>query len=181
MHDVAVRSQSQLLRTGALAIIVAIVLAGCSDDTSSDSATSSTAPPSVSSTSTVEDPATPETCQATNVESTVERLIDALNTSDPAAADAIIASEPRFEWFSVDPDRLGADSFDRSNLRAFFAELAESAPEFEVVSVDFNFYRQTDRTGNFEFQLADRRGKGAIDCDSGLIMVWSMGAPEPAG
>lgn len=182
MHDDAVRSQSQLLRNGALTMIIASVLAGCSDDTSFVSVTPPSIDPlSVSPTSTFEDVATPQSCQPTNVQSTVEHLIDALNNSDPAAADATVASEPRFEWFSVDPDRLGTDSYDRSSLRQFFEDLAGSEPEFEIVSLDFNFYRQTDRSRNFEFQLADRRGKGAIDCDTGLIVVWSMGAPESAG
>ncbi len=135
----------------------------------------------MSPSSTIEADGTPELCQPSNVQRSVERLVDALNTSDLAAADDAVASEPRFQWFSADPERIGVnESSDRSTLRQFFADQTASGYEYEVTSLDVNFYRSTDRTGNFQFELSDRSGKGAIDCDTGLIMVWTMGPQESA-
>ncbi len=43
-----------------------------------------------------------------------------------------------------------------------------------------NGYRSEDNTGHFEMVLSRSelvlKGKGAIDCDSGKIMVWVVGA-----
>jgi hypothetical protein len=51
------------------------------------------------------------------------------------------------------------------------------------VSFSFNDYRKVDDTGNFGFVLRNEAGsriagKGAVACETGKIIVWSMGPPE---
>ena len=157
----------QRWRVATLVLASVGILVGCISSETTDGVTSSS-----SSSSTSKTDERPELCRPANVQRSVDRLVNALNTTDLAAADAAVASEPRFQWFSADPERIGVnESADRSTLRQFFADQTAAGYECQVVSLEVNFYRSTDRTGNFEFQLSDRGGKGAIDCDTGLITV----------
>ena len=133
--------------------------------------------------------AAPPLCSANEVRDSVERLVAAIDVEDAAAVDAVVASEPRFQWFSVNPERLDADASDRASLREFLGAQVAASQEAELISFDFTFYRAEDRTGNFAFRLAqhsreaqptEAAGKGAVDCDTGLIMVWSVGPREPS-
>ena len=132
--------------------------------------------------------AAPPLCGADEVRASVERLITAMNVGDAAAADAVVAPKPRFQWFSVDPERSNSDATDRASLREFLGAQVAAGQQTELISFDFTFYRAEDRTGNFAFRLAQRSseaqpteaaGKGAVDCDTGLIMVWTVGPREP--
>lgn len=110
-----------------------------------------------------------------------------MNDGDGAAAEAAVASEPRFQWFAVNPERWETEASDRASLRAFLEARIAVSERTDLVSFDFNSYRDEDRTGNFGFRLAQRSdvdepteasGKGAVDCDTGLIMMWSVGPRE---
>jgi hypothetical protein len=157
--------------------LLVLVMAGCSSGEEDEAVT----PDSVV-VDTVH--AVPPSCTADRVQETVELFLDALSTGDASGADAMVVGEPRFQWFSVSPERLDAEASNRDSLSTFFATQVADSYQAEVQSFGFNFYRSEDRTGNFEFRLAQRSdsvgtsavsGKGAIDCDSGLVMVWTVG------
>jgi hypothetical protein len=98
-----------------------------------------------------------------------------------------VAPEPRFEWFAVHPERWDTDTSDRSSLREYLEARATTGQRTEIIAFELTFYREADRTGNFRFTLAQRTaeqateasGKGAVDCDTGLIMVWTVGSQKP--
>ena len=140
-------------------------------------------------TSTTETVTAPRSCSAPAVRDSVERLVAAMNIGEVAAADAVVAPTPRFQWFSVNPERLNADASDRASLREFLGAQVAVGQKTDLISFDFTFYRAEDRTGNFAFRLAQRSreaqpteaaGKGAVDCDNGLIMVWTVGPRVPS-
>jgi hypothetical protein len=90
----------------------------------------------------------------------------------------------------VNPERLNGDASDRASLREFLGAQVTVGQQTELISFSFTFYRAEDRTGNFAFRLSQRSpeaqpteadGKGAIDCNTGLIMVWTVGPRAPAG
>ena len=129
-------------------------------------------------------------CGANEARDSVERLVAAMNIGDAPAANALVAPTPRFQWFSVNPERLNADASDRASLGEFLGAQVAVGQQTELISFSFTFYRAQDRTGNFAFRLSQRgveaqpteaAGKGAIDCDTGLIMVWTVGPRVPAG
>lgn len=126
----------------------------------------------------------PETCGADEARRAVNTLLEALNNGDAATADAAVAPEPRFLWFSVDPERLNSAASDRTTLLGFFQDMISAEIQTEVASFTFNSYRAQDRTGNFGFHLRQRSadgpatevaGKGAIDCETGHVMLWTVG------
>ena len=160
-----------------------LVSVGCSNSAESTvSLPGSTSP-------TTETVTAPPSCSAQAVRDSVERFVAAMNERDVAAADAAVAPKPQFQWFSVDPERLNAAAYDRSSLREFLEAQVTAGQQIELISFTFTSFRDEDRTGNFGFRLAQRSeaeqpmeavGKGAIDCDTGLIMVWSVGPREPS-
>jgi hypothetical protein len=127
-------------------------------------------------------------CDLDTVPHSIDRLIAALNAGDASGADAAVAAEPRFQWFSVDPERLSMTAAsDRSTLRSFLDGKIASSVQYEVADLDVASDRGSDRSRSFNFEMIERidgqppthaRSKGAIDCDTGLIMVLSVGTRE---
>ena len=131
----------------------------------------------------------PPSCSAQAVRDSVERFVAAMNAGDVAAADAAVAPKSQFGWFSVDPERLNDAAHDRASLREFLAAQVTAGQQVKLISFNFTSFRNEDQTGHFGFRLAQRSGaeppteavgKGAIDCDTGLVMVWSVGPREPS-
>ncbi len=83
-------------------------------------------------------------CGADEARDSVERLIDAMNIGDAPAADALVARTPRFQWFSVDPERLNADASDRASLGEFLGAQVAVGQQTELISFSFTFYRAED-------------------------------------
>ena len=98
----------------------------------------------------------PETCGADEARRAVNTLLDALNNGDAVTADAAVSPEPRFGWFSVDPERLNSTASDRTTLREFFQNMTSAEIQSELTSFTFNSYCAQDRTGNFGFHLTQR-------------------------
>ncbi len=117
----------------------------------------------------------------------MDGFIEAMNDGDSAAADALVAPILRFGWFSVNSERIGRDAQNRSTLGSYLRSRVKVEEQTELVEFGVSSYRAEDRTGHFAFRFAQRStdygeatvvGKGAIDCDSGLIIVWSVGPRE---
>ena len=154
----------------------------CSDGSSaSESSPNSTAPTTESADT------GPPSCTAKNVKASVERFIGAMNEGNVADAEAMVAPSLRFGWFSVNTERLGRDAYNRSTLGAYLTSRVEAEEQNALVEFDFSSYRAEDRTAHFAFRFAQHSsdygdatvvGKGTIDCDTGLIIVWSVGPRE---
>jgi hypothetical protein len=103
-----------------------------------------------------------------------------------------VAHRPTFQWYSdnVANGRIGLRvASNRSTLSAYLKErqnhgdritlwqLALSPPDHGVGNFDFILRRTAD---DIPSDLTITAGKGAADCRTGLVMVWSMGGPEAA-
>ncbi len=172
------------LKAIAAMIMPMLVAIGCSD-----SGESTASLPDATTVATGSATSSPP-CGANEARDSVERLIAAMNIGDAPSADALVARTPRFQWFSVNPERLNADASDRASLGEFLSAQVAVGQQTELISFSFTFYRAEDHTGNFAFRLSQRSaeaqpteaaGKGAIDCDTGLIMVWTVGPRGPSG
>ena len=116
-------------------------------------------------------------CTAEGVESTVESFVLAYNEGAPDLADRFFAGPDRFEWYSENPYRNNEAALDLSTLDAYLASRHTAGHRLVISELSFVEYRAEDRTGNFTFVAEDAAtlaGKGAIDCDTGKIMVWSF-------
>jgi hypothetical protein len=128
-------------------------------------------------------------CDPDTIACSIDRLIETLNAGDASGADAAVAVEPRFRWFSVDPERLSMTAAsDRPTLRSFLDDTIARRVQYEIANLDVASERGSDRSRSFNFEMIERidgqpptraSSKGAIDCDTGLIMVLSVGTREP--
>jgi len=111
------------------------------------------------------------------VQSTVDSFVRAYNAGEPGITDRFFAGAERFEWYSENPYRLNDDAYNRSTLDSYLAMRHAEGHHLELTQFGYTGYRDQDRTGNFTFIAANAAtvtGKGAIDCDTGMIMVWSF-------
>lgn len=133
-------------------------------------------------------PEQPSLCTAGEVETLVERFIDAFNVGDLSALDAVFAREPEFEWYSTDApgQRFTPVAQDRPSLVPYF--VARHALREQLTLRSFRFNGNSGPPyGNFEYGLTRSaedlpatayHGKGAAFCyrtRSDVIFVWSMG------
>lgn len=135
----------------------------------------------------------PESCHPRQVGETVIKHFDAINEGDTDRAMNYVA--PQYGWYSVTEGnpRDGGRHFvarDSDTLREYFNRriamneriyLLEIDVAYErardVAHVAYNLLRTADDLTKYAAQAG---GKGAIDCDSGGIAVWSMGqGPKP--
>lgn len=166
-----------------MVVIVGLLVApSCSGKQGASQSSTSSVAPAADPTSTA-----PPLCTAEAVRQSVDRFVAAMNDGDAAIAEALVAPSLRFGWFSVDSERLGSDAKDRSTLGSYLRNRVDALEQTELLEFDFSSYRAQDRTGHFAFRFAQRStdygdatviGKGAIDCDTGLIIVWSVGPRE---
>jgi len=119
---------------------------------------------------------------ASSAEAAVVGFTEATSAGDASTADSLF-SQDRFGWFSETPGRLDPEARNRDTLLAYLSERVMEGARYELVSFSFNGYREADDTGNFGFILRNEAGsrifgKGAVACETGKIIVWSMGSPE---
>jgi hypothetical protein len=128
-------------------------------------------------------------CTAKGTTALVKRFFAALRARQVGDLDGFFAPAGRFGWYanSVRPGvRLGAAALDRATLLDYLRRRQARHERIEVVLVDFNGYRASDRTAHFGMTLrrtADDlpagpqplAGKGAVDCDSQRLMVMGIG------
>lgn len=132
----------------------------------------------------------PDGCGVVDVGRLVVGFLDVFNSGTIGGrVDEFIAPENRFGWFSVEGvgERLNSDASDRATLGAYLQERADAgerlrlvamATEYElarnVTHLAYNVKRKPETSGIAAVVV----GKGAVDCESGRIMAWSMGTSD---
>ena len=113
-------------------------------------------------------------------EDVVARLLDALSTGNAEAAAATFSSDDDFEWFSATSSDEHDVVRDHSELEDYFeATYSETGA---VALDDMRWNGTRGEIGNFDYDItvsseigvADWRGKGAVHCEKGVLLVWSM-------
>jgi hypothetical protein len=118
-----------------------------------------------------------DNCSAEAVAGSVDSFVLAYNEGAPDPAVRFFAGPDRFQWYSENPYRNNEAAFDLSTLDAYLASRHAAGHRLVIDGPYFVEYRAEDRTGHFTFVAegaATIAGKGAIDCDTGKIMVWSF-------
>lgn len=104
-------------------------------------------------------------------------FVSAYNAGQAGLTDRFFSGPERFEWYSENPLRNNDEARDRSTLDSHLARRHTEGHRLELTGFALGAYREIDRTGHFTFVAASAAtvaGKGAIDCDTGRIMVWSF-------
>jgi hypothetical protein len=135
----------------------------------------------------------PPTCPPQRVGATVTGFFGAINRGDAARAIDFLA--PELRWYSVTEGnrRKGGRHFvarDSNTLRDYVRERVNMNERMFLLEIEVD-YEHTRDLGHVAYNLlriaddlnayaAKAGGKGAIDCDSGRIVVWSMAqGPKP--
>lgn len=135
----------------------------------------------------------PEVCHPQQVGETVIKHFEAINEGDTDTAMNYVA--PERGWYSVTEGnpRDGGRHFvarDSDKLRKYLNRRTAVNERIYLLEIDVAYERARDvahvaynllRTADDLTDYAEEAGgKGAIDCDSGRIAVWSMGqGPKP--
>jgi hypothetical protein len=146
--------------TSVLLTAMCLLLIACSGSTTAESST----------------PGGPN-CSPDAVGAIVDSFVTAYNGGQTGLTDRFFAEPDRFQWYSENHYRNNDEARDRSTLEAYLARRHSEGHRLELTHFAFGAYRDVDRTGHFTFVAADAAtpvGKGAIDCDTGRIMVWSF-------
>jgi hypothetical protein len=136
------------------------------------------------------DPSLPGGCRPHEVALRIAAFFDAFNRGDPGAVEFIA---PSGGWYSVsDGRRRHFVAYSRRGLPAYFARRHRQGERMQLEEVDVSF---GNGLGHIAY-LIDRRavdlrrlgitgttaiGKGAVNCETGQIVVWSMGMPAGDG
>jgi hypothetical protein len=150
-------------RTAAVLLPAAVLVAACT-------AEHEAAPRAAASTTTI--------CGSHQaLTSRVRAFVEAYDRGERGLADRFFARAPVFQWYSERGLRQGAAAYDRSTLDAYLTGRERQGDRQDLLDVtssdsgrDFTF---TARRAGEEFL-----SKGAVDCGSGLFVVWSLG-PDP--
>ncbi len=148
---------------GAIAGAVSLLMIGCTTspaDTTSSSADSE--------------------CEAV-VEDSITGFFAALNSGDPVHAASFFA-DMDFGTFAEAPSRVNPEASNRDTLLPYLTQRLAEGASFELVTLDYNG-TSGNNLGNFGVVLrnevdSDVIGLGAVDCDSGRIIILGLGEPE---
>ena len=128
-------------------------------------------------------------CSPAQMRAVIARFVTAFNAGNRKALNDTWVDKLSFKWYGVTSApglRPFPDAVQRSTLLAYFAERHAAHERLQLTKVKVNGVT-AGAYGNFEFELlrsADDliggpklyRGKGAVTCSTGRLMVWSMGA-----
>jgi hypothetical protein len=168
-------------------LVLALVVAGCQEERSGERSAGSVQ--GASTTTAGRQALEPVACTAATTTAAVKGFFAALSTGRVRTLDGFFAPASRFQWYAngVAPAlRLGTEARERGSLLGYLQRRQARHERIEVDSVDFNGYRDADRTGNFGMLLRRTAGdipggpqllggKGAVDCDSHRLMVVAIG------
>ena len=137
-----------------------------------------------------DDPALPAGCRPRPLAQRIAAFFEAFNRGDTAATGFVA---PSGGWYSVtDGRRRHFVTYSRRGLPAYFARRHRHGERLRLEQVDVSF---GNGLGHIAY-LIDRRaddlrhlgiagttaiGKGAVNCETGQIVVWSMGMPPGSG
>ena len=136
----------------------------------------------------------PETCAPESVGALVVEFFDAVNREDVAAIPGFFAED--FEWYSITEGnpRKGGRHFvarDHQELEEYFSKRATHDERMHLLEITVGYDKARD-LGHVVYELLrtaddlDRygarvHGKGAIQCSTGQIYVWSFGQGKGSG
>jgi hypothetical protein len=133
-----------------------------------------------------DDPALPAGCRPRPLARRIAAVFDAFNRGDPSAVEHVA---PSGGWYSVsDGRRRHFVTYSRSGLPEYFARRHRRRERLRLEQVDVDFAhglghiayrieRRADDLRRVGITGTTALGKGAVDCDTGRIVVWSMGMP----
>ena len=128
-------------------------------------------------------------CSPPETRAAITRFVTAFNGGNRKALNEAWVNRLSFKWYGVTSPpgvRTMEAAARRSTLLPYFAERHAAHERLHLTKVKVNGVT-AGAYGNFEFELlrtADDlpggprlyRGKGAVTCSTGRLMVWSMGA-----
>jgi hypothetical protein len=133
-----------------------------------------------------DDRSLPGVCRPGRLAARIGDFLDAVSRGDPAAAHFVA---PSGGWYSVTEGRARHFvAYDRPKLSAYFARRHEHGERMRLLELAVGF---ANGLGHIEFRV-DRRaddlrrlgvvgtvahGKGAVNCTTREVVVWSMGMP----
>lgn len=134
-------------------------------------------------------PGAPPACRPLAAANLVQRFLVAIATGDDLAISAILAPDPRFRWYTAALDDRSYAASGISEARALLRRRVQAHEGGRLLALRVQFDRRRG-LGQLAYALtlkaddllpardgSDRlvEGKGAIHCDTGTIIVWSMG------
>jgi len=137
-----------------------------------------------------DDPALPAGCRPRPLARRIVAFFDAFNRGDPAATGFVA---PSGGWYSVtDGRRRHFVTYSRRGLPAYFARRHRHGERLRLEQVDVSFGnglghiayvidRRADDLRRLAITGTTAIGKGAVNCETGQIVVWSMGMPRWIG
>jgi hypothetical protein len=182
------RAVFRSVRTRATGLFVGAVLAGCAADAGG--------PPDVSRREAVaavprgevvvtrDDRSLPPACRPRDLALRIGDFLDAISRGDPASARFMAASGG---WYSVTEGRARHFvAYDRAKLAGYFARRHEHGERMRLLELAVGF---ANGLGQIEFRVERRaddlrrlgvvgrvaHGKGAVNCSTRQVVVWSMG------
>ena len=120
----------------------------------------------------------------------IAAFFDAFNRGDPSAIRYVA---PSGGWYSVtDGRRRHFVTYSRRGLPEYFARRHRHRERLRLEQVDVTFgnglghvaysiERRADDLRRLGISGTTAIGKGAVDCETGRIVVWSMGMPAGGG
>ena len=128
-------------------------------------------------------------CSPAQTRAVITRFVTAFNAGNRKAVNETWVNKVSFKWYGVTSPpgmRTPDAALQRATLLPYFAERHAAHERLVLTKVKVNGVT-AGAYGNFEFELlrnADDlpdgpqpyRGKGAVTCSTGRLMVWSMGA-----
>jgi hypothetical protein len=136
-------------------------------------------------------PALPAGCRPRPLARRIAAFFDAFNRGDPAAARF---TDPSRGWYSVTDGRPRRHfvSSTREGLLPYFARRHRHGERLRLEQVDVSYGRgfghiayridrRADDLRRLGITSTTAHGKGAVDCETGEIVVWSMGMPPGDG
>lgn len=138
-----------------------------------------------------DDTSFPDACRPQSVARLVLDFFGAFNRGDDGKLSRLLAQEPAFQWYSAPgPDGKVVAKYRSSAARAYFAQRHRHGERLELVMIDVSYERERD-IGHVSYVITRQAndlepkgepglvvGKGAIDCGSGTVAVWSLGPVE---
>jgi hypothetical protein len=137
-----------------------------------------------------DDPTLPAECRPGTLARRIAAFFDAFNRGDPSAVHYVA---PSGGWYSVtEGRRRHFVTYSRRGLPAYFARRHRHGERLRLVELAVGY---ANGLGQIEYRLERRAGdlrrlgitgttalgKGAVDCEAGRIVVWSMGMPPGRG
>jgi hypothetical protein len=133
------------------------------------------------------DPSLPAGCRPRPLARRIAAFFHAFNRGDPTALDHV---DPTEGWYSVtDGRRRHFVTYSREGFPRYFARRHRHGERLRLEQVDVSYARGLGHIAYVIDRRADdlRRlgithttaiGKGAVDCETGRIVVWSMAMPR---